>query len=110
MKQSNALELRTRMTAVGADAPFLVVVTRRRTPESDTTVKACDQAARAFGVDAVTLDVDAADNHTLLDDLSVRFAPEVLLCARGVVLERAAGVRDADDAYGWIASTLRKPA
>jgi hypothetical protein len=54
--------------------------------------------------------VDAADNHSLLDDLSVRFAPEVLLCARGVVLERAAGVRDADDAYAWIASTLRKPA
>lgn len=110
MRQSTALELRARTTGNSAAAPLVVVLTRRRAPESDAAVRACDHAAESFGIDAVALDVDATDNLAFVDELQVRFAPEVLLFSRGVVLDRAAGMRDAEDAFAWIASTLRKPA
>ena len=112
MRQSTALELRTRVAPSGGgmEPPLLVVITRRRTPESDAAVRACDQAAQLFGVDAITLDVDAADNAPLFSELGVDLVPEVLLMQRGVVVDRAPGVRDAEDAYAWIASALRKPA
>lgn len=111
MRQATALDLRTRATAAhGGDQAILVVLTRRRAQSSEAAVRACDAAASAFGVDAVTVDVDAPDNRSMLDELAVQHVPEILLMRRGVLLDRAAGVRDADDAYAWIASTLRKPA
>ena len=110
MKQTVALELRARATSAHAAAPWMLVCTRRRLAASDAAVKACDHAAQSFGVEALSIDADAPDNQAFLDELGVRFAPEVLLLSRGVVLDRTPGVRDAEDAYAWIASTLRKPA
>lgn len=104
MITTTALEARNRARA---DAPVVLVVTRRRQPASDAAVRAVTAAARAVEVEALALDADDPGNVALLDELSVEVVPELFLMARGVVLERGA-VRDADDAAAVLSLALRR--
>ena len=99
-----SLEVRNRARA---EAPVVVVVTRRRLAASDDAVRFVTSACRALDVDTVGLDVDEPDNGALLDELGVRFIPEVLAFARGVLLERTT-VTSTDDAHAVLSLALRR--
>ena len=103
-----ALEARNRARA---DLPVVFVVTRRRAAPSDDAVRFVTAACRELEVDALAIDVDEATSSAsargFLDELGVRFVPEVLVFARGVLLERTT-VASADDALAALALALRR--
>jgi hypothetical protein len=92
-----------------AERPVALVITRRRSAASDAAVRALTAAARLEDVDALALDVDDPQNSAFLDEMQVELVPEVLVVARGVVLERC-GVHDADDASAVLSAALRRTA
>ncbi len=100
----SALEAQNRMRA---EKPVVVVITRRRVPASDDAVRAVTAASLDEGVDAIAVDVDDPGNAAVLDELRVALVPEVLVCQRGVILERA-GAASADDARALLAGALRR--
>ena len=104
MITSTALEAQNRMRA---DKPVVVVLTRRRAAPSDDAVRFVAVAARDENIEAIGVDVDDPANAAFLDDVRATFVPEVLVCQRGVVLERS-GVSSADDARALFASALRR--
>lgn len=104
MITTTALEARNRARA---DAPVVLVVTRRRAAASDAAVRAVTTAARALEVEAQALDADDPVNAALLDELTLEVLPELFVMARGVVLERGA-VGDADDVTAVLAAALRR--
>jgi hypothetical protein len=104
MITAGALEARNRMRA---DAPLVVVVTRRRAQPSDDAVRFVTAAARDLEVDAVSIDADDTETAPLLDELGVRVIPEVLVLARGVLLERTI-VASAEDARAVLGHALRR--
>ena len=91
-----------------AEAPVILVVTRRRFGASDDTVRAVTAAARELNVEVMAVDADDTGNTKFLDELGVRFVPEVLVCQRGVILDRG-GIHDAEDARDFFAAALRRP-
>jgi hypothetical protein len=105
MMRKTALEVRTRASA---DLPLAVVVQRRGDAASDRCVRDVDNAANAEQIEALSLDADASENAVLLDELRVSFVPELLVFSRGIVLDRAAGVRDAADARSLLQCALRR--
>ena len=104
MITSTALEAQNRMRA---DKPVVVVLTRRRATASDDAIRFVTAAARDEQIEAIGVDVDDPANAAFLDDMRASFVPEVLVCQRGVVLERS-GVSSADDARALFASALRR--
>lgn len=92
-----------------AEAPVVFVVARRRAAASDDAIRFVTAACRDLEVDSVALDVDEADPAAapFLDELAVRFVPEVLVFARGVLLERTT-VASAADARAVLALALRR--
>jgi electron transfer flavoprotein alpha/beta subunit len=101
---AGVLEARNRMRA---DAPLVVVVTRRRAQPSDDAVRFITAAARDLDVDALSLDADDAETAPLLDELGVRVIPEVMVLSRGVLLERTI-VASAEDARAVLGHALRR--
>jgi hypothetical protein len=97
-----ALEAKNRARAA---APVVFVVTRRRTASSDDAVRFVSAACRDLALEAVAVDVDEPDSAPLFHELGVGFVPEVLVVARGVVLERAT-VTSAQDACAVLAHAL----
>lgn len=104
MITTTALEAQNRARA---EAPVVLVVTRRRAPSSDAAVRAVTAATERLGVDTLAIDVDDVQNAAFLDDLRVQFVPEVLVLHRGVVLDRGV-VRDAEDAQAVLSLALRR--
>lgn len=102
MIRLQALEAKNRARA---EQPVVVLLTRRRLPEADAAVRDVAAAAREARVDAIALDVDDPANTAFLDDLGVDTLPEMLVFARGVVLERSS-VKDADDVQALLNSAL----
>lgn len=94
MKIASALELKNRTRG---DAPVVVVVTARGASELERRI---DQASGGR-VEVLGVAVDergcAADKdvQAFLDEAGIDVVPAVLVYARGVLLERAAVVRDA---------------
>lgn len=99
-----ALEVQNRMRA---DQPVVVVITRRRTAASDDAVRFATAAAVHHDVEAVAVDADESANAAFLEELRVRFIPELFVVQRGVVLERAFA-HDAADARDLVAAALRR--
>lgn len=104
MITANVLEARNRMRA---EAPVVVVVARRRAQPSDDAVRFVTAAARDLAVDAVSVDADDVETQPLLEELGVRVIPEVLVLARGVLLERTI-VASAEDARAVLGHALRR--
>ena len=104
----DALEARNRARA---ESPVVIVVSRRRAAVSDDAIRFVSAACRELEVDAVAVDVDELSSQpasaSFLDELGVRFVPEVLVFARGVLLERTT-VASAADARAVLALTLRR--
>ena len=100
-----ALEAKNRARA---EAPVVFVVTRRRAAASDDAIRFVTAACRELEVDAAAIDADeVADASRFLDEVGVRFVPEVLVFARGVLLERTT-VASVDDARSVLSLALRR--
>ena len=99
MKLATGVELRNRTRA---DAPVVVVVAGPHGGgELEKRVSAAvDGRVEVLGVSGVDRDREL---QQFLDDAGVDVVPAVLIYARGVLLERAAAVRDARAASALLA-------
>lgn len=93
------------MNRARGENPLVLLLTRRRSPASDAAVQAVTDAAREVRIDALSLDVDDPANTAFLDEYQAHIVPEMLLFAKGVLLERT-GVRDASDAKDVLLAAL----
>lgn len=92
MKHATALELKNRARG---DAPVVVVVTGAPGPTADLERRISQAAGgrvEVVGVDGASGDREV---QAFLDEAGIDVVPAVLVYARGVLLERAAVVRDA---------------
>jgi hypothetical protein len=93
MRHIDALELKNRSRA---EAPLVVLATRRRAPACDEAGRLLQVACDEAGVELLGVDVDDKDPAmaATLDELGVVAVPTACVFSRGVLLERAVVVRD----------------
>lgn len=104
-----SLEARNRARA---EAPVVFVATRRRLAASDEAVRFVTNACRELAIDAFAIDFDEVEGGAsaavpFLEELGVRFVPEVLVFARGVLLDKTT-IASADDARAVLSLALRR--
>jgi hypothetical protein len=105
VKHTDALGLKNRARA---ERPLVLCLTRRRLDASDSAIALAAAAAAEAGVEAVAVDVDDALNAAAVRELSPYAVPEVLVLAKGVVLDRTPGLRHLDDARAFLLQALKR--